>query len=806
MAICCLAGNINAQSRQKARSQSRTAKSKTTAAPTNFKLTNAKWSKSINLNQDLSTLSYEELYYLRALVYATHGKWFTDGEIAQMFSSKANWYQNLMYKRLETYYKSHDYDDTAAFDKFLQGTALSQAEKDFVAKIDSRMKSLESSTMNGRNMESPQLCVNMCQLAKPSADIISKLDKYNFAIEQTDCEQLFNIYEQNDYNMMPSFVTTDAYLQLAHMYLAYAQKYIEQKYFTKTLTETLSAIHQQAMKDAAANIGEVKARAEFVASYAAIGIKLLTKKDVAVPDSYKQLCDAEIKNIERCSDCPSPLLKTTFNFNYSLFRPRGHYTRSEEQKQFFKAMMWVQYARFESKSEEQMKNAFTLAVIYNKITALQQKDFEHMGDVITQLTGPSDNVSILQIANYLKQNSITDIKAIDDEECYKALMETMKKLNDSQNQLSNNAEETAGFYINMMPQRFLVDNEVLRSIVDEKANTELPFPRALDVFAAFGSKSADNLLYNFYQDNKKWDEFDANMGKMKAKYANKPIGLGTIYDRRLQLLVNLTKDHPKALEYSFYNSNDWQRKELNTALSSWATLKHDAILYAEQPELAECGDGEELPPPMPMGFVEPNVPFWNELNKMIADTQEWLKKSGYLDEDLSEKTENILESINFCKTVAEKEAKGEAPNMDERETIKRIGSSLEWMTLGLIDPSLTLQSWDDLQGADRSVAQIADIFTRNVPGCQKNGILYTACGNANAIYVLVKVDGKTYLTRGASYGYYEFTLPVSQPRLTDEEWQKELQKGTFTMPKWMEPYITNGKVKIDERNFYGSGC
>lgn len=807
MAVCCLVGNINAQSRQRSRSQSRTTKSKTTTAtPTNFKMTNAKWSKNINLNQDLTTLSYEELYYLRALVYATHGKWFTDGEIAQMLSSKANWYQNMMYKRVETHYKTHSYDDTEAFEKFLQGTALSQAEKDFVAKIDSRMKSLESSTMSGRSMESPQLCVNMCQLAKPSADILSKLDKYNFAIEQTDCEQLFNIYEQNDYNMMPNFVTTDVYLQIAHMYLAYAQKYIEQQFFTKSLNETLSAIHQQAMKDATANIGEVKNRSEFVATYAAIGIKLLTKKDVTVPDNYKQLYNAEISNIERGINCPSPLLNTTFNFNYSLFRPRGHYTRSEEQKQFFKAMMWVQYARFESGKTELIKQAFTLATIYNEITASQQKDFEHMGDVITQLTGPSDNVSILQMANYLKQNNITDLKAIDNEECYNALMEAMKKLNDSQNKLSNNAEQDAGFYINLMPQRFLVDNEVLRMIVDEKANAELPFPRALDVFAAFGSNSADDLLYNFYNDNKKWDKFDAEMNKMKAKYANKPIGLGTIYDRRLQILVNLTKDHPKALEYSFYNTKDWQRKELNTALSSWATLKHDAILYAEQPEMAECGDGEELPPPMPMGFVEPNVPFWNELSKLITDTQEWLDKCGYLDNELKEKTENILETVNFCKGIAEKEAKGEAPNMDERSTIKYIGSTLEWITLGLIDPSLTLQSWNDLKGADRSVAQIADIFTRNVLGCTKNGVLYTACGNANAIYVLVKVNGKTYLTRGASYGYYEFTQPVDQPRLTDEEWQKKLEKGTFSMPDWMKPYIINGKTKVDERTFYGSGC
>ncbi len=798
---------MNAQSRRNSRSGSKARKTTVAAPAADFKVANAKWSKTINLNQDLTKLSYEDLYYLRALVYATHGKWFTDGEIAQLLETKAAWYSKMMYKRVEEFRNKYGYDDDdASFEKFLEGTSLSQAEAAFVAKIDSRMQTLQETVMQGRKLESPDLCVNMCQLKKPSADVMSKLDKYNFAIEQTNCEQLFNIYEENDYRMMPNFVTTDAYLQLAHMYLAYAQKYIEQTYFTKTLKETLTALHAQALKEAAGNAGEVKARAEFVATYAAVGLSLLTKANVSVPDGCKKLYDAEMKNIENGNDCPSPLLDTEFNFSYSLFRPRGHYTRSEEQKQFFKAMMWVQYARFESKNAQQMKNAFTLAAIYNSLTAEQKKDFEHMGDVITQLTGPSDNVSILQMANFLKQQNITELSAIDNEATYAALMEEMKKLNDSQNLLSNNAEQSVGFYINMMPQRFLVDNEVLRYVVDEKANAELPFPRGLDVFAAFGSKAANDLLYDFYKDDKKWSEFTPTMDKMKAKYANKPVGFGTIYDRRLQLLVNLSKEHSKKLEYAFYNTEDWQKKELNTVLASWATLKHDAILYAEQPELAECGDGEELPPPMPMGFVEPNTKFWNELSLLISDTKDWMKKSGYLDEHIEEKTDNLLETINFCKGVAEKEVKGEAPNMEERETIKSIGSILEWQTLGLIDPSLQLMSWDDLQGADRSIAQVADVFTRMVLGCNKNGILYAASGNANAIYVLVKVNGKTYLTRGATYGYYEFTLPVDQPRLTDEEWQKELEKNKFSMPKWMEPYLLNGKTKIDERSFYGSGC
>ncbi|MCS2582582.1 DUF3160 domain-containing protein [Bacteroides sp. BFG-551] len=49
-----------------------------------------------------------------------------------------------------------------------------------------------------------------------------------------------------------------------------------------------------------------------------------------------------------------------------------------------------------------------------------------------------------------------------------------------------------------------------------------------------------------------------------------------------------------------------QEPEYSSA--SWAELKHDAILYGEQPMAAECG-GAGPPDPIVVGYVEPNLPF-----------------------------------------------------------------------------------------------------------------------------------------------------------------------------------------------------
>lgn len=799
--LCCLSATD---------AQTRSGRSTGKAPAANFKFSNSKWSKSINVNQDISTLSYQDLYYLRALVYASHGRWYTEAELNLMLKAKAGaWYDNLMSSRVQKFYAANqDYDEETGekFNKFLLGDALTAAEQAFVNKIDARMAELKGEAMNGRTMENPQLCVNICQFKSPSADLLDKLDKYNFAIEKTECEQLFNIYEENDYGMVPNFITTDTYLQISHMYLAYVQKYIEHKFFIEALGNTLTALYKQSMSDAAKLTGEAHERSLFVATYAAVGVKLLTDKDLSIPEEYKHQYNAEIESINLCSDQPSDLMETQLNFSYSLFRPRGHYTRNEDMKRFFRAMMWVQTATFPGTKDYSVKRATALAMTYNALPADVRKSFEGMGDIITQLTGESDNVSILQLAGYLKEKRITAPDAIDKPEVLADVKAELSRLNSQQNQLSSKQESFEGFNVNMMPQRFLVDNEILHEIVDDRANCELPFPRGLDVFAAFGSEVAEALLIDVYNDDKKWSEFHKALNKMKTKYSGKPVGKGTIYDRRLQLLVNMSNKHPKETAYSFYNTTDWKKKELNTSLASWATLKHDAILYAEQPMVAECGAGEELPPPRPTGFVEPNTEFWNELSSLIADTKKWIEKNGFIDDELSEKTDNLLNSINTCRDIAAKEVKGEAVNGEDKEFMKGIGSSLEWMTLGLIDPQLTLNSWSDVKGADRSIAQVADVFTRSVFGCKKNGVLYAACGNANAIYVLVNINGKTYLTRGATYGYYEFQLPLNVPRLTDEEWQEELKKNHFDLPIWLQPYIINGNMEMNEQEFYGSGC
>ena len=97
-----------------------------------------------------------------------------------------------------------------------------------------------------------------------------------------------------------------------------------------------------------------------------------------------------------------------------------------------------------------------------------------------------------------------------------------------------------------------------------------------------------------------------------------------------------------------------RKRTLNASLASWAELKHDAILYAEQPIAAECG-GEGPPSPYTVGYVEPNVNYWKSVIGMIKETRQLLSQNKLLTEECDRLTSTILENAQFLLNVSQKE-------------------------------------------------------------------------------------------------------------------------------------------------------
>lgn len=788
-----------------------------------FMLSDEKLPKKINLKQSIERLSYQNLRLLRSYVYATHGHWFMEGDLNTFFSNHTDWY----FQACEKAWYDNDGEETdlckkynellskGKYDALYSLIKLSKEEKDFVDAIDKRMADLRKQgkmkSPDGVELLNSNLAINMYQINDPSKRMLNMLAQYNVAMESSDYEQLFNVYENNEYLNMPNFVTTDVMLQLYHMYFSYTLKVIEGNEMKRCLTDAFGGLMINSAEMTKAGDELARAQASWNTTFFAVGLKLLgvNPYDMAQREGlnldeamgeYKDDFKKEYNNVMSMLDQTSDFFDMKDKvFMYSLFKPRGHYTRKEGTQQYFRAMMWLQKGCLMREKPLQLRQAISMAQLLNKASEAR-KNLDRMNTALTFLMGEPDNISILELADHLSSKGIVgDVT----ENEYRQINSWLKDMFKKRNRIKPKQQIGDQDQLNLMPQRYMFDSEILGTMYDPEPNADRAYPTGLDVMDVLGVQRATEILADYNKQNP-WGDYSKERTKIKKSLDGHIDWEKTMYNKWMKSLVVLQKkdkDYP-----GFMKTNLWTTKNLNSALASWALLKHDAILYGEQPMGAECGGGGEFPEPEFYAYVEPNIAFWTELDDCISLLQKMLTKTGFINDDLREKGNSISEMVKLFNRASKAELAGKSIGNDVY-TLLHIGGTLEHMTLALVDPDITFDYWEQVEGADRSVAQVADVFTRNIRDCDKQGILHEATGNANIIYVVVNVDGEYRLTRGATYSYYEFVRPTNQ-RLSDEEWQDMLKNGKAPdVPEWFAPWLLKGKkVDCDQRFVYGSGC
>jgi hypothetical protein len=315
--------------------------------------------------------------------------------------------------------------------------------------------------------------------------------------------------------------------------------------------------------------------------------------------------------------------------------------------------------------------------------------------------------------------------------------------------------------------RYTFDAEILQRLthVTEPA-PKRPFPKSLDVFAAMGNKTAEDILLNEYNENQKWEVYSDSLNVLKSKFAGFGEWNKSVYNKKMETVLTLQKPN-KNYPY-FMQVPNWQRKNLNTMLASWTELKHDMILYIEQPIAAEMGDGGEIPPPQKIAYVEPQVDFWRKCKDILALNEKMLLENNVLSEKIKSRNDKLIAMADFLLKVSDKELKKQNITDEELEKLSFLGGEIEGLTLNILESDK--MSVKDIVSPDRYISVVADVYTYRTD-CLEEGV-----GLGDEIYVVADINGLLYLTRGAVFSHYEFIQPTDS-RLTDEEWQKQVLDG-----------------------------
>ncbi len=794
--------------------------------------------KNIDTKMDISRLSLAECRVLRNAFAARQGYAFMAGDLRSIFMT-TSWYENLMYDRFEkemnaidSYYQDKpegfsmsDSEQKAYLQKVVP-LKYTKAETDFMKKLNDRIAYLSQRNfaISSGKMVNVDNLINPWQLEKPNQRLMDALGTYGFAIVPNNYEQLFHVYERNDYHDFPSFVTTDLYLQLYHMYFDCLLREVEEKKMYGFIEQFCQQMEAEMLKLCDSKNKPIKNAAIYDATYFAIARSLISGLSIdktsvgtspLIPQNYRDMAVEEINRVEHAQNDFSEFLEyREVMFNYSLFRPRGHYTRTDSLSRYFKAMMWLQTVPFAIENDKQMKRAVLMAHVIGENENLKAA-YQRISDPITFLMGPPDNISILQVYEQRMRIISPFEKFMKRKNELSMLFNMLETLAHKQTRIRPKFQRTSNTKVNLLPQRYMPDAEVLQEMVDcENERSQREAPKGLDFFAALGNSAAERILINELKEDQRWDAFKTNLEKMKQRMGEIEWdkNVATQWMNALGIMVGTGKGKPMADKMPYFmHSPQWAKKDLNAALASWAELKHDAILYAKQPMAAECG-GYGPPAPIIKAYVEPNIGFWTKAVELADATLSVLKKYHFSTEFAEDITTRLKEQAQFLLNISRKELDNKKLTEEEYYQLEVIGATFENITLDLIRrPDQWLQGWSDVQGPDKSLAVVADVYTANgdnVPS-EKHSVVYEAVGPGNDIYVVVEIDGYLYLMRGAVFSYREFQRALSAPRMTDEEWQKELKERPKTgIPSWMNEILVplDDEVKDNEYIFYSSGC
>ena len=657
----------------------------------------------------------------------------------------------------------------------------------------------------------------------------------------------YNVWQREPENSV--FITTDFLTHVYHKLLEEEFSYIEEINFYPTLSSlSKSMLELSATAYSAEENAQQKESYERLSAYflvtsailenatedynsfkeqnfiddsqsdtktAVLAIAESLAKDNNVSDVAKNIAIQEIALIfDAKSLVSSPLMGQYQGVrmleDYTQFIPRSHYAKNVILRDYFRAMMFYGRMNFLLSSSDLTRDALNISQL---LSATNLKKWESIYQPTSFFVGQSDDLSIYELNKATGKIDFTSsdksdgiILTIQDElKTYKnpqimsSAIISPAVFGATKEDLQNS---TKGF--RFMGQRFTPDAFIFSTLTqgdetpDEKTGQKLPStPTALMVSTLMGSETSADLLNTWIENNApNSDKVIADRMQTLQSYFDKTTQnqwTQNIYWSWLYTIKSLFKDTNVNGYPVFMKSEDWNKKSLQSFLGSWTELKHDTLLYAKQ-SYAELGAGgpEENPAkPVPKGYVEPNIEFFDRIIALVNLTNDGLNKFGILPEHLSSRNNTFKDALQFYRKIAVSELQNEKISDEDFEKLRLSAGGLDNI-LQAPDSQVKLES-------NARSALIADVHTDICGGhdsitgaCTgKSQILYEANGVPNYIFVAVKDANGTRLTKGLVYSYYEFTDSLAK-RLTDADWQKFNYSDSIKkliMPDWNKALI-----------------
>ncbi len=641
------------------------------------------------------------------------------------------------------------------------------------------------------------------------------LQRQGFAVlHWREEEDITEIYDWADDNGIAPFVTVDTLLHLYHLQFDQTLKSIEEREFAPSMIGFSRAMMDLATQQQASLSGDLQEAAKRNVAYFAVGLRCL-EPNADVPADVRDMVSAELDLIDaHAGFVASPIFG--YDEDYSQYVPRGHYTRSETLKRYFRAMMWFGRLTMLLKggddaivSEEQariqtLQACLVAGTLHQPANSALLDTWKRIYTVTCFYVGFADDLTPQEYAEAIAEVAGTSFEwaALAEPDTLFALRSQLATYRAPQiyggtgqvmlmppfspEQLDELLTDTMG--LRLMGQRFIADGYMMQELGFPRAGAftgegkpfsmemtqggpQRVFPRGLDVMAVLGSERAHAILQA--EGDTAYQNYEAQLAKLRGEFDalsdadwNRNLYYSWLYALRA-LVTPVGEGYP-----NFMRTDAWLDRTLWAALASWAELRHDTILYAKQPYIALAGaapPGEELPPPP--GFVEPRPDFYARMLALAQMTREGLGDMGVLDEESDGRLRTLEDIIQKLLDISLVELRGEPISEEDADYIKYIARRLERTVVGMEDE-------------EEKSTVVADVLTDTNTG----QVLEEGVGYVKLLLAVYQVpDGRLALGAGPVLSYYEFKHPMSD-RLTDEAWREMLPVNPPDEPAWTDSF------------------
>jgi len=442
----------------------------------------------------------------------------------------------------------------------------------------------------------------------------------------------------------------------------------------------------------------------------ATALRLCGDKTVKPPAEIEKLIEEEVKRVEAAEGQFKPkwLGPPDAGFvalDYTRYRPRGFYTKSETLQRHFRAVSWLQSIPFRVASDEEL---LSILMLGNSVTWQRFKD-DFAGEEEVQtffrgfnlFLGAGDDWDIMTAAQEAQNETDLDPNGEGFSRKRKWLTEMAArdgegpKINDQVRFAPEDPTKTAEPEFRIV-SAYRTPDAILFHRTTDLRTFHRALPSGLEVCTALGSAFARSKLT--YDDRDKL---------LKTIDDCKPLFEGeSLYLDYLDCLRALL-DEPEPDAPAFMKGDAWKTKSCQAALGGWAQLRHTWALQAKETAMY-LGLTEP-----PTGFVEPDPEFFARMGRVAGKSEFLLKAAGAFDPDTRDQAEVIRAAVDL---IRKKDFANKGENAFE-------GCSWdEWTTLGKATTLLmSMKIKGDMQkpalswpGAADRLAKLADDLEKGV--------------------------------------------------------------------------------------------